>query len=396
MPPVLLGWLLARLLLLALIALAPGPVSDLNYYYANLHSGMAEYPHAATWPLLLLEALSPSREAFILLFVGMCLLLDAGFLLLLLRLSTPGAAWFWVLAGTACGQILYLRLDIIPAVLVALAALLMTTRPRLGAGLLAVATSVKLWPGVLAAGLVGRSGSRGTWVRVGAYTLSLAALSLTTVLVAGRERLFSPLNYQGTRGLQIESIAATPVMLAAHLGAPGYTVDFAASQSWEITGPGTAALVSAADALQFLVVAGALAWALLSLRHGFREPAATAFFVAVIAWLIVTNKVFSPQYVIWLVPVVAVALGVRPGAPTRMIAALLAVAAALGVIIYPFGYGQIANPGTGAAAAVLVLAARNLLMLAVAVIAGRWALREGRWGSEVEELGQLRRAPQAQ
>lgn len=393
-----LGWLLARGLLLALILLAPGPVTDVNYYYANLAGGMAEYPHASVWPLHLLELLSPDREAFIALFVVMCLLIDAGFLLALIRLSTPTAAWFWVVAGGACGQILYLRLDLIPAVLVGLTALLLVGRPRLAAGLLAAATAVKLWPGVLAAGLVGRAGSRRTWVRVGWFFLVLAALCLLTVATAGWGRLVSPLDYQGERGLQIESIAATPVMFAAHLGVPGYVIDFAESKSWEITGPGVPALISLADVLQIGVVLAALGWALLSLRRGFRSPAAVAFFVAAIAWLIVTNKVFSPQYVIWLAPVVAVAIGARPGRLTVAIGTLVAVAAVLGVVVYPFGYGAVVNPdaGAGAVAVMGVLGLRNLLVLVAAVLAARWVWGEARADSEVEELRQPGRAAQPQ
>lgn len=283
--------------------------------------------------------------------------------------------------GTACGQVLLLRLDLIPAVLVGAFAALLFSNAVLAAVVLAAATAVKLWPGVLAAGLVGGLRERGTWARVTAFFAALAGLVLVTVAVGGLDRLLSPLTYQGERGLQVESVAATVAVAAAHFRPELYDVHFADSQSWEITGPGVEALIAVADVAMAAVVAGALGWALLMLWRGRFSPAvAVAFGVTVIAGLIVANKVFSPQYVIWLGPILAVALRTSAFAHPRRLGVLAVVAAALSTVIYPFFYSDVLYPATGSAG-VLALIVRNVVMVAILLVAVRWLRAEARAAS---------------
>lgn len=383
------GWVVARVALLALIVYEPGPMTDVNYYFAGAgkEDGLREYPHAATWVVHLLHELTaPDLTAFQVAFMAMNLLIDALFLAVLLHGRLPSgregrAGWFWVFFGTACGQVLLLRLDLIPAVLVGAFAALLFSNAVLAAVVLAAATAVKLWPGVLAAGLVGGLRERGTWARVTAFFAALAGLVLVTVAVGGLDRLLSPLTYQGERGLQVESVAATVAVAAAHFRPELYDVHFADSQSWEITGPGVEALIAVADVAMAAVVAGALGWALLMLWRGRFSPAvAVAFGVTVIAGLIVANKVFSPQYVIWLGPILAVALRTSAFAHPRRLGVLAVVAAALSTVIYPFFYSDVLYPATGSAG-VLALIVRNVVMVAILLVAVRWLRAEARAAS---------------
>lgn len=395
--------MLARLFLIYLLVNEKGPLGDVRYYlegvYGSNPSDMTEYPQVGTWPSVLLARLTGyDFERYAVGFTAMVLLADATFLALLLRhhRTTPGAysaGWFWVFFGTAAGHVFAWRLDLYPALLVAGAGALLATRPRLASVLLAWATAAKLWPGVLAAGLVGRATSRDTWQRLAAFFGSLLALCLGVATLTSVDRVLSPLTYQGERGLQIESLAATWFVYQAHRQPDVWTMGYAASKSYEITGPG----VDTAIALSTIAMGAALLWiagvALVHFLRGCWSPHSTlVFFLAAILLLIATNKVFSPQYIVWLGPILAVAL--RSPIPTstngqrqravdikgvRAIMAVLAVGtAALGTVIYPYGYDYIwffvgENPNP-----VYALLLRNLLILAMTAFAMYWHLLEYR------------------
>lgn len=402
-PSIWLGWVLARLFLIYLLLNEKGPLGDVRYYlegvYGTNPSDMTEYPQVGTWPSVLLAWLTGyDFERYAIGFTAMMLLADATFLALLLHhhRSTPGAysaGWFWVFFGTAAGHVFTWRLDLYPALLVAGAGALLATRPRLASVLLAWATAAKLWPGVLAAGLVGRATSRATWQRLVAFFGSLVALCIGVAAMTSVDRVLSPLTYQGERGLQIESLAATWFVYQAHHQPDVWTMGYAASKSFEITGPG----VDTTIALSSIAMGAALAWivgvALVHFLRGNWSPhSSLVFFIAAILLLIATNKVFSPQYIVWLGPILAVAL--RSPTPTaattprkvaadikgvRAIMAVLAVGtAALGTVIYPYGYNYIwyfvgENPNP-----VYALLLRNLLILAMTACAVYWHLLEYR------------------
>lgn len=389
--------MLARLFLIYLLVNETGPLGDVRYYLAGVYGDnprdMTEYPQVGTWPSILLAWITgDDYEAYAIGFTAMVLLADGAFLALLLRhhRSNPGAysaGWFWVFFGTAAGHVFAWRLDLYPALLVAGAGALLATRPRLASALLAWATATKLWPGVLAAGLVGRANSRDTWQRLAAFFGSLLALCLGVAAMTSVDRVLSPLTYQGERGLQIESLAATWFVYQAHRHPNVWTMGYAASKSYEISGPG----VDTALAISTIATGAALVWivgvAFVHFLRGFWSPHSTVvFFIAAILLLIATNKVFSPQYIVWLGPILAVALrspvpkspgGQRQRAAditgVRTIMAVLAVGtAALGTVIYPYGYdyiwfyvGEDPNP-------VYALVLRNQLILVMAVLALYW------------------------
>ncbi|MFC6145244.1 DUF2029 domain-containing protein [Corynebacterium nasicanis] len=378
-PGVWLGWILSRLLLGRLIIAEPHPFGDVRYYLSGLvgpdPTAMTEYPDAGVWPLRLLGWLSTTdTTAFLSCFVVMCALIDAAFLALLVRHGGQRrfvAGWFWVFFGLATGHVLWLRLDLIPGVLVAGAAALLLTRPAVASAVLACAAAVKLWPAVLAATLVG-----GTWRRVGVFAATLLGLGALTWLTSGRERLLSPLTYQGDRGLQIESVAATPFLVAAHRDPEAYWRGYAASKSFEIHGPGTHVAVQVADAAMLIVLLFAAGWALRQLWVGRWQPhAAIALMLLLVLLLMVSNKVFSPQYIVWIGPLLAVCLTLGRSRLLTAMAVLTVLAAALGLYVYPFHYDPIWEDPAHAAVPIAMLALRNAVIVAITVLAALW-LRE--------------------
>lgn len=386
-PVVWFGWVVARLILGGMILVEPHPLGDVRYYHSGLFgadpTAMTEYPDAGVWPLRLLGMLTgPELTGFLIGFAVMMLLIDAAFLTLLLSVGGARrftAAWFWVCFGTACGHVFWLRLDLFPAVLVGLFAALLFTRPAIGAGVLALATAVKLWPGVLAAGLVGGLRRGATWLRVTVFAGTLLALAAVTWATSGLPRLLSPLNYQGERGVQIESLAATPFLIEAHRRPAEYWTGYAASKSFEISGPGTGVAVLVTDWAMIAVLLAAVAWAGWNLVADRWRPLRTvAFSLLLVLLLIATNKVFSPQYIVWVGPLLAVCLYVTRSRLVQVMAVLTVLTAALGTWIYPFHYDALWTEPATAGTEITVLAVRNGLILLLTLLSAVWLVLQSR------------------
>lgn len=367
---------------------------DVFYYWAGIYgdnpADMTEYPHAGVWPTHVVSWISgPEVLHFVYLFMGLCILVDAAFLLLLLRgaRKRPAAllagAW-WALFGLAAGPVFMTRLDLFPALAVAACATLVVSHPRIAAAFLALATTMKLWPGVLAAGLVGRWNQRDTYARVLWFVFSVAALCAVTVVTSGWERLRSPLTYQTDRGLQIESIPATWTMWTAFHSPENFDLGYASSKSFEVAGPGVDAALTLSSIAMVCVVLGALGWAVYSfVRGGWHAGPTMAFFVLVVLGLICANKVFSPQYIVWLGPLLAVALRQTAitqaaGAAKWILALLTLVAAGLGTFIYPFHYDSLWATIGEEFAPIAALCIRNALMVLMALVAAAWLVVESR------------------
>lgn len=404
-PAVWIGWVIARLCLVYLLKIDHSPRGDVAYYFAGIYGDdptqMTEYPHAGTWPTVLLGWLTGENiTAFYIGFTIMTLLVDAAFLALLLRHHPTQprafwAAWFWVFFGTAAGHAFVWRLDIFPALAVAGAAALLATHPLIASALLGFATTMKLWPGVLAAGLVGRFNRSATWQRLLVFFCTIIAVCAITVATCGTERLLSPLNYQGVRGLQLESIPATFLLLQAHRHPGRWDLGYAASKSFEISGPGVDTAIRWSTIAIIIILVFAVGWALYRLcAGGWTTRTTMAFFSVMVLLLIATNKVFSPQYIVWLGPLLAVVIRQRlpQGFTTlRVVQGLLAVcaiiAAALGTLVYPFNYDYIWHYVGENMFPVYLLVARNILIVVMAIIGLIWFALEVALAGKLERAG---------
>jgi hypothetical protein len=371
---------------------------DVSYFDASLalagDTGLAgtlvEYPLPAVAvvavPWLLASATGVSYAVLLLLAAA---LTDLAFTVLVAR-STPrlGPPVAWVAAVPLLGSTAYARFDLLPGVLTGAAVLLLASRPRVAGTLVATATAVKLWPVLLAPALVAAGRPRRAVLWAGGVTGGV--LLAVSVATAGWGRLLSPLTYQAERGLQIESVAATPVM-AGWLLAPGrWTVHYAASKAFEVTGPGVELLLAASTLATVLYVAGlvlASRW-LWRARDAVRADTVVWWGLATVTGFVVTGKVLSPQYVLWLLPTAVAGLVVADGRVMRLWVAGLLVVAALTQVVFPTTYGAVTT-GLGAPpwVPVLALALRNAVMLAllvVAVLRLRWTLERDQRGIELD------------
>ena len=287
----------------------------------------------------------------------------------------------------ALWPVLYARFDIVPAALV-LAALhcLDRHRERVSAALLGLAGAIKLWPFALLplwvawgakAGrsrreVLGRSLGTAAWVAVGAALGSLPVLSLLG------NRIASSARFHADRGLQIESTWATLVLVLDRLGFAEAKVEEAfgavqvggrlASILAEVSSAATLALVAIPSALYV--------WyrrrpQLPSERTGGYRPIDDSGSVlehavlAVVLGCMIAAKVLSPQFMLWIAPLLAL---VATGPATALLAFLTA---ALTTEVYPQLYPALMGQGKGADHALFTLAARNLLLIGWYVMAIR-------------------------
>ena len=236
------------------------------------------------------------------------------------------------------GPLLLTRFDLYPAALTAAAvALLLAGRDRLGSGVLGAAIAVKLYPVVLLPLVVAwtwrRRGRREALVGLG-ICIAVAALVFIPFLVLSPEGVISSVRRQLDRPLQIESLGAA-VLLALHHVA-GMPLAWASSHgSQNLTG--TVAVVAAAvTTTAQLAVLGYLWWRFARTA----TVTGTAFVEAcagVVVAFVALGKVLSPQFLVWLLPVVGLVVWRR----AWLALALLVGACVLTRIWFPGRYWQL-------------------------------------------------------
>jgi hypothetical protein len=326
-----------------------------------------EYPPGAL-PAFVLPALASDdqegfRDAFesLMAACGVAMVLLAGVALAGLRATRRRTVA--ALALVACfplllGSVVLTRFDLWPAALVsgALAALA-HGRGRLGLGVLGAAVAVKLYPAVLvpvaAAYVWRRSGRREAIVCVGVLA-AVVTLAFLPFLLVAPDGVAHSIGRQLSRPLQIESLGSALYLAAHHL--LGVDVEMRSghgSQNLHATGTGVAAV------LLSLLQLGVLAWIWLR-RAGTAEELVRWSAAALVAF-VALGKVLSPQFLIWLVPVVPLVAGLR-GLRASL---LLAVGLVLTQLWFPSRYWDLARE-LELAPSLLVLA-RDLALVALLV-----------------------------
>lgn len=382
-------WCFTHLLLVLLLYSSDIPYGDIDYYFTSLQepnsSAMSEYPVVGLWLAQLVFLLAGSSLGFFTYaFVAACFIIDALFFWVLLKLHDVAtdktyvniAALFWAFFVPAVGHVGVLRLDLLPALAVGAAALTLHKRSAISGFFLAAATMMKLWPGILAVGLVSGWRNRTTYLNLLSFFASIIGFAIIISISDGVQRLLTPLGYQSQRGLQIESIAATGFMFLREFST-GYSVDYAASKSYEIYGTGIDGAITITTLLFLIVFVIATSWAIRSyLSNNWNPDQILVLWLFLILLLIVANKVFSPQYMMWVGPLMAVILLRYPTSRwAKTIAALLACAAILGQVVYPFTYDYILDTTTGSILPVLALVIRNLVIVIITILVGAWLFR---------------------
>jgi len=389
---VLVGWIVTRVVMLLLLALPERTIiNDVLYYadnLAKLNDGqpltevLKEYP----LPVLVLVGLPwvfsfGNHIAYATLFITMMLAIDAAFCRLLYvragKQQSP-AVTLWLASGPMMGPLMVTRFDLVPGVLAGASVLLLERRPRLATVFVAMGAAIKLWPAVLLPALAAPARTR--WRVVWTTVVSGLVICGGIVLAGGLDRLLTPLTWQGDRGLQIESVPALPLMIAWAFTHDPWVVDFTKFITSEVWGPGDRFMITLAT---IATVASLIGMALLWLRAWKRGATISAetvgwIFLTTTGLLILTNKVFSPQYLLWLSPVAIAMVAVAPRGDTgvRRFVVLLLTVGILTQVIYPILYLWVSEIYWANIPGVMLLALRDLFLLGFVVYAWRRAWNE--------------------
>jgi uncharacterized membrane protein len=244
------------------------------------------------------------------------------------------ALLFVGLSPLLLGSVVLSRFDLLPAALTAAAlAALCAGRERLAFGALGLAIAAKVYPAVLVPLFVARTwalrGRRAAAASAGVLAAVLAACFLPFVLL-GPEGVWDSVVRQVSRPLQLESLGASLLLAAHHTVGLDVTVRSShGSQNLVGTLPDVLSVVQSLAALAVL----AAIWRSLS-----REPLDRERLVRLAAasacTLVALGKVASPQFLLWLVPLVPLVRGRRGLAATG----LLAGALVLTQVWFPFRY----------------------------------------------------------
>ncbi len=335
-----------------------------------------EYPPAAL-PVFALPGLaepghdqqvSPGfRRAFetLMWLCGAAALIAMAFVLRALRRS-PLSVWttlaFAALAPLLLGSVILSRFDLWPAAIVAAAlAALVAGRLRLAHVVLGLSVTAKLYPAALIPLTVAfawkRAGRREALLCLGLAAGVVAAPFLPFVVLSPGG-VWHSFSVQLSRPLQVESLGAALLMAAHHAFGLGLTEETSRG-SQNLTGGGADAIAIASTVVQ----GAALLWIWASFARGpgGREALVRSSAAALCAF-VALGKVLSPQFLIWLIPIVPLVRGRRG----LWASALLAAALVLTQLWFPFRYFRLAldfEPGLS-----WLLLARDLVLVGLAAL----------------------------
>jgi hypothetical protein len=258
---------------------------------------------------------------------GVACLLAAAFVLDSVD-AEPGrvvfALGFIAIAPLMLGALYDTRFDLWPVALAvgALAALL-RERPGLAGALLGLAFAAKLWPIVLAPLALAYAWRR--WGRHAAFIGSLsfgvaAALCFVPFLVVAPGGVWHSLTDQLRRPLQVESLGASALMAAHHIGGLALTT-VTTHGSQNLSGSLAGATGAASTVLELAILAAI--WIAFARRMSPGGEELIVACAAAVAVSVAFSKVFSPQYLIWLVPFVPLVRGRRGLAASLLLAGAL-------------------------------------------------------------------------
>lgn len=325
-----------------------------------------EYPPGAL-PAFVLPSLAPAAD-YRTVFEAVMLVCGVGVIwLLAVALAAAGASLprlfgATLLAGIAplaLGPVVLTRFDLWPALLtVGALAAFATDRDRLGYGVLGLAVAAKVYPVVLLPLVLvytgRRRGVRETGIALAVFLLVLAAVLVPFAILAPHG-LAASLERQTGRPLQIESLGSA-FLLAAHEVGSYEPIIVSSFGSQNLAGHVPDTVATLQTALQALAVAGV--WLLFATRRGRRNELLAAA-AAAVAVFVAFGKVLSPQFLVWLIPLVPLAAGRRGLAACLLFLTVLV----LTQLWFPARYWDLVALAPGP---VWLLIARDLALVALA------------------------------
>jgi hypothetical protein len=377
----------AGLLLLALLRYLPGAYGhgDIDVYHRYalafwsgappFHALPAEYPVLALAPFTL--TLLPPEQDYVTVFgLWMLLLVAAGYIAVRRRESARTAEVFAVYLVLGCYATVLGRYDLVPAAAVVVAYWAARSRRfDLAYGLLALGALLKLYPLVLVPVVaieqyraLGAHPLRLPPPRAVVRGLAIALVTVTAGFVLAAvlvpSHWLGPLDFNAHRPLQVESVPASLLWLTGLAGLP--VAADRSYNSYNLLGQASGIIGFAAD---LVLIGGCLFvyWRQLNLRMEFGRALTLCVLVVICA-----NRVLSPQYLIWVLPLIAIM--------ERDYGLVWLAVCALTTLIFPFAYDSTGLRGKPMPAEYplylpALIAVRNALLIVATV---RFAMRPAR------------------
>lgn len=311
-----------------------------------------EYPPLIGAQIYLAALITRALRGGAFAFYNVNALFNAAFLLATLalfrRLQTPTIRQLWWSAAPTMVLFAFLNWDALPVFLLVLAVTLHVSGRDATAGVASgLGAAAKLFPALLVPLVVIarlRQGDRRAAARhvVGAGAAwAVVNLSLALLSFDGWKRFFEFNRDRGTNFATLWAVAGKLDLFALE--------------------PAALNLVSA---VAFAV--GATLIVIVGVRR-LRPPAMWGLVLPVLAWFLVTNKVFSPQYDLWLLPLLVLLLP-----RTAPFAAFLAVDLAVFLTEFAYLAGRAgAGPGLGYAPLGAAVVCRSVVLLWLVIVSLR-------------------------
>jgi Glycosyltransferase family 87 len=316
-------WVATRALIVAEVGFwASGHphLQDVDRYdgWSHTLTGEGAFPGGDAWQyppgaglVMLLPRLIPAGygEAF----VGLMLVVDFIGLVLLARLSrrtgNDTGVWLWLLAMPLLGTFAVLRFDLVPTVIAIAALLVVHRRPQWFGALVGLGAAIKLWPVLLLFGEWDGPRLRRSLL---AAVAMVALIFVSTAIAFGNPTDF--LSNGGDRGLQEEAVATIPWQLEQIVSGDPYPREIRFG-AWEVDSPTAETVATVLGWLTLAALAAAAAWwwrRRQRIGEGWDQLADAAisrdFVFTVVLLVVVSSRVLSTQYMVWLLGLAAVVL----------------------------------------------------------------------------------------
>jgi hypothetical protein len=291
-----------------------------------------EYPPGAfvvfTPPALLPEDAYRHTFKLLMAVLGLAAIVVAALILVRLGASTRrlyAALVALALAPLALGPVSLNTYDIWPALLVSAALCgLLYDRPTLAFALLGLAVTAKVYPAALLPLFCVAVG----WRRLTAPLLAFAGVVLAVVgpfAIAGWDGLWRSVEAQAERALQIESLGAALLLAAHRLGL--YEAEVVRGSTLALSRDLAGSTADAMALATGVVQIGAVLLVVWLFARGDRgDERLVAASAATVATFLVFARFVSPQYAVWLVPLVPLVAPPFGVAASALLAAALVVA----------------------------------------------------------------------
>lgn len=281
-----------------------------------------------------------------------------GLVLIARRWGSSLGPWLWTAVIPLLGPIVYLRLDIVPAVATIWAVERMSCGAWAGAGAwLAGGAVAKLYPAMLLPLGMITTRQRRRYILGAVAVVGLALLPFAS---APRGLVSNVLEHHAGRDIHIESSWGALLLLLSK-GGLDVSVGFDAGSFNAVTA--ASSLVRIGAFTLAVLALGVATWFAARVVRRDDVTRLTALMYGTVSLIVGLSTVFSPQFVLWMLALGAAAL-CATGSSIRWPIMLLLPIAGLTQILYPFRYEHLLAVD---ASGLMLLGLRNALVLATGI-----------------------------